>query len=154
MQEANVRVLDIRHTLPNLKALLLTLSSPYPPAPPSGSATYIGSQASSRATSHTFSIPQFTSPGSSMTRGGIDVTPASSVKRGGRDSPNSVSRLVGSVGTPSPLKAMERRSKSIRGSRKVVETDKGDEEDDIGEEGKVSVKDSEDRFSVISPFQS
>jgi hypothetical protein len=47
MQEANIRLVDIRHTLPNLKALLLTLSSPVAPAPRqpiSGpSSTYISS---------------------------------------------------------------------------------------------------------------
>lgn len=57
MQEASIRLVDIRHTLPNLKALLLTLSSPTPPParrPP---------PPSSRQTSQAYSIPHFTSPG-------------------------------------------------------------------------------------------
>lgn len=66
MQEANIRLVDRRHTLPNLKSLLLTLSSPTPPPPPphpagqassyppSGTTTYNNSRIGSRQASYTF----------------------------------------------------------------------------------------------------
>lgn len=76
MQEANIRLLELRHTLPNLKSLLLTLSSPVtppslPPLSVSGSSTYVNSRGSSRQTSRAWSIPpQNGSPSSSTGRDG------------------------------------------------------------------------------------
>jgi hypothetical protein len=76
MQEANLRSLDIRHTLPNLKALLLTLSSPVPLHPPAplprrngngnsisiqtglGYSNDYSSRDTSRQTSNAWSIPR------------------------------------------------------------------------------------------------
>jgi hypothetical protein len=67
MQEANIRLLDRRHTLPNLKSLLLTLSSPTPPPSStayrfgvasngslSGTTTNNNSRIGSRQTSYTY----------------------------------------------------------------------------------------------------
>jgi hypothetical protein len=55
MQEASIKMVDLRHTLPNLKALLLTLSSPIPP--PQRHFTNPNSRMTSRQTSHAYSIP-------------------------------------------------------------------------------------------------
>lgn len=70
MQEANIRLVDRRHTLPNLKSLLLTLSSPTPPAPApsyrtgpnssyptSGTTTFNNSRVGSRQASYNFHSP-------------------------------------------------------------------------------------------------
>jgi hypothetical protein len=56
MQEASIKMVDLRHTLPNLKALLLTLSSPIPP--PQRHFTNPNSRMTSRQTSHAYSIPR------------------------------------------------------------------------------------------------
>lgn len=59
MHEHDIRMLDMRHTLPNLKNLLLTMSSPDPPPPGPvtgpGWASGAGSRASSRQASYSFS---------------------------------------------------------------------------------------------------
>lgn len=66
MQEANIRLLDLRHTLPNLKTLLLTLSSPVPSTSLSSlssfpalsrSSTFVDSRTSSRQTSGAYPHP-------------------------------------------------------------------------------------------------
>lgn len=61
MHESDIRMLDLRHTLPNLKNLLLTLSSPEPPpsGPVSGPgwASGAASRASSRQPSSAWSLP-------------------------------------------------------------------------------------------------
>lgn len=67
MHEHDIRKLDLRHTLPNLKNLLLTLSSPDPPPPGPvtgpGWASGAGSHASSRQASWSFAHgPGFMSP--------------------------------------------------------------------------------------------
>ena len=54
-------MVDLRHTLPNLKALLLTLSSPTPP-PQRRHFSNPNSRMTSRQTSQAYSIPRF-SPG-------------------------------------------------------------------------------------------
>lgn len=83
MQDANIRLVDARHTLPNLKALLLTLSSPELPPPPtiptrksSGNSTYVNTRATTRQTSFQFPL--------AMTRGTSSV--GSSVGRSPRTS--------------------------------------------------------------------
>lgn len=118
MQESNIRLLDIRHTLPNLKMLLLTLSSPWPPATSSQSlsrtTTKIGSTfdmykygsasvTSSRQTSHTFTLsaPTGTGPGTPYTApssiGSVRASPQS-------DRGRAVSPLANaSKGLSSPL---------------------------------------------------
>ncbi|ORY25738.1 hypothetical protein BCR39DRAFT_590016 [Naematelia encephala] len=93
MQMANVRLLDLRHTLPNLKALLLTLSSPIPPPPrPLILLDSSVSRNSSRQTSRAWTMPP-SSPGSSSI--GIPDSPRSGIGIGGMG--------VGvGVNTPSP----------------------------------------------------
>lgn len=86
MQEASIRMVDLRHTLPNLKSLLLTLSSPTPPPQrrlPTSSA--FQSRMTSRQTSQAYSIPQF-SPGNTGGTGttlvsGYDSLEGSPMKR-------------------------------------------------------------------------
>jgi len=142
MQEANIRLLDLRHTLPNLKALLLTLSSPVPPPQlRSGSTTYVNSRTSSRQTSHAWSV--------TIPRG--LASPTSSA---GRDSPSSTRLGGGSAGTPSPLKVVGRRSRLSRAGSGITgeareESDEEDEEEleksEVGTEGSV------ERSLVTSP---
>lgn len=70
MQEASIRMVDLRHTLPNLKSLLLTLSSPIPPPQrrmPHNSHSAFTSRMTSRQTSQAYSIPQFSPSGTSTT---------------------------------------------------------------------------------------
>jgi hypothetical protein len=70
MQEASIRMVDLRHTLPNLKSLLLTLSSPIPPPQrriPQNPRSGFTSRMTSRQTSQAYSIPQFSSSGTSTT---------------------------------------------------------------------------------------
>ncbi|KAK8869985.1 hypothetical protein IAR55_000555 [Kwoniella newhampshirensis] len=96
MLEANIRLLDLRHTLPNLKNLLLTLSSPVLPSSSntvhssmwrsgSGTPIFINSRASSAA----------------WPKGSVGGSPASSVAGG------SPTKRVGNtgigLGMPSPL---------------------------------------------------
>lgn len=103
MQEANGRLLDLRHTLPNLKVLLLTLSSPsslpsqssFPAL--SRSTTLYDSRASSRQTSSSWPRPIMSPSGSY----------------------NSLSI----ANTPSPVKAKSRLRKSL-----LVRTDMEDDE--------------------------
>jgi hypothetical protein len=62
MYEADIRMLDLRHTLPNLKNILLNLSSPDPPPPGPvmgpGWASGAGSRASSRQPSASWTLHQ------------------------------------------------------------------------------------------------
>lgn len=63
MQEASIKMVDLRHTLPNLKALLLTLSSPVPP-PPRRHLSNPNSRMTSRQTSQAYSFQRYSlSPG-------------------------------------------------------------------------------------------
>lgn len=88
MQEANMRIIDVRHTLPNLKALLLTLSSPTLPPPlpvsvstaskSSGTSTYVNSRATSRQASHSFGQPWLRAgAGAGAGPGTLSVAPSS-----------------------------------------------------------------------------
>ncbi len=114
MQEANVRLLELRHTLPNLKSLLLTLSSPVPPPslpPPSipGSSTYMDSQASSRQASRAWSIPA------------LHGSPSSST---GRETP------LNGLDTPSPMRKVGRsRLSRPSAGRDVNVNDEGEGHD-------------------------
>lgn len=127
MQEASIRLLDLRHTLPNLKALLLTLSSPVPP--PSRKAT-----PTSRQTSAAYSLPNFSPARSAVA---LDGSPGSSTR-------------VGSATPGSPI-ALGRRSRLNRGL--TLDTDeKGDSSEDEDEgEGDTTELDSVDRSVVASP---
>lgn len=125
MQEPNIRLVDRRHTLPNLKALLLTLSSHVPPPPPphpsiiaaasagqrsssSGTSTQLSSRAASRQASYNWPASASTS-GSTVyyprKSGGVYSTPPSSV--GGDMDYMYVSGMSsGGKDTPTPLAAM------------------------------------------------
>ena len=114
MQEANIRLLDLRHTLPNLKILLLTLSSPIPPAPISTLSrisTFVDSRSSSRQTSRNWPSPYRDSPGSSAGR----QSPVGSRVGGGGGGVGGVAR------TPSPLTKAGRSG--LRTSLGVVKRD-------------------------------
>ncbi|KAL1411180.1 hypothetical protein Q8F55_002131 [Vanrija albida] len=78
MHEADVRMLDLRHTLPNLKSLLLTLSSPDmpPPGPVGGPgwASGAASRNSSRQASSSFT-PAFGRRGSTLRSTSITSLP-------------------------------------------------------------------------------
>jgi len=129
MQEANIRLIELRHTLPNLKSLLLTLSSPIaPPSRPSisGSSTYVNSRSSSRTWSH--SLPMHSpSPNSSV---------------GGRESP------AKGLDTPSPSRKVARKSMlsrltpddvaEPREREREPERESRDPEKDDGEENELS----------------
>lgn len=114
MQEANIRLLDLRHTLPNLKVLLLTLSSPMPPSISSSfpmlsrSTTYVDSRSSSRVTSGAYPRPFLMSPeGSHKTLSGFN--------------------------TPSPVKARSGLRRSLVVRTGVEEDEKSTaSEDDLG----------------------
>ena len=130
MQEANVRLLELRHTLPNLKALLLTLSSPAspPPLPPIfGSSAYVNSRSSSRA----WNFPRQSSASSTVD---------------GRDS------LVNGVNTPSPLRLVGRGSVSSRpsmGQLRETESEPLDPEKEEGQESELELPRS---VAAIRPF--
>ena len=63
MQEASIRMVDLRHTLPNLKSLLLALSSPMPP-PQRRHFSNPNSRMTSRQTSQAYSFQRYSlSPG-------------------------------------------------------------------------------------------
>ncbi|WVQ78077.1 hypothetical protein IAT38_000158 [Cryptococcus sp. DSM 104549] len=142
MQEANIRLLDLRQTLPNLKNLLLTLSSPVPPSPAptrahsarsrSGTTTNAASRASSGAWPH---------PGP----GGSSVGLGSPGSSAGRESPVSLSRVgaVGAVGTPSPLTKRVapggRRSMLSRGRKGEVNLASSESEESDVEQEKTQV---------------
>lgn len=130
MTETNIRLLDLRHTLPNLKNLLLTLSSDVMPPPARlsvTSSTYFDSRPTSRQTSNAWSLAQSTSPGSST----------------GRQSPVSDKRTTGLQlsNTPSPLTkasgSFVRRSRLSRPS--MPSGTRTDEAGGSDEEGSESV---------------
>jgi len=90
MQEANIRLIELRHTLPNLKSLLLTLSSPVPPGSfpsTSRSSTYVDSRASSRQASRAWSIPHQQGSPSSSSAGRETLN--------GLDTPSPLRKVVG-----------------------------------------------------------
>jgi hypothetical protein len=58
MQEASIKMVDLRHTLPNLKSLLLALSSPMPP-PPRRHLSNPSSRMTSRQTSQAYSFQRY-----------------------------------------------------------------------------------------------
>ena len=63
MQEASIKMVDLRHTLPNLKSLLLALSSPMPP-PQRRHLSNPNSRMTSRQTSQAYSFQRYSlSPG-------------------------------------------------------------------------------------------
>lgn len=63
MQEASIKMVDLRHTLPNLKSLLLALSSPMPPPQRRHLSNPI-SRMTSRQTSQAYSFQRYSlSPG-------------------------------------------------------------------------------------------
>ena len=98
-----MRLVELRHTLPNLKALLLTLSSPIPPPPlplNSGSSTYLDSRASSRQTSRAWSIPPNQDSPSSSTAGRASPDLTSPWKKPGTVRRSMLSRT--SMGHPVP----------------------------------------------------
>ena len=122
MQECNSRLLDLRHTLPNLKMLLLTLSSPQPALNPgyplSRFSTFVDSRGSSRVTSGAWPRP-FASPGSAGSSKG--------------DSPVNVGDMgkpyggLGVLGSPnSPVKRSGLRRNLV--SRDMDESDEEEEE--------------------------
>lgn len=147
MQEASIRLLDLRHTLPNLKALLLTLSSPTPP--PNRSSPF-GFTGYSRQTSAAYSIPHF-SPGASAS-----ASPSSTKVGSG---PGAGAGGAGSAGSgpASPLSRGVRRSRLGRTSLDPDPDPDGDEGTDTetGTETETEVDmdtASVERSSVISPY--
>ncbi|ORX39691.1 hypothetical protein BD324DRAFT_614626 [Kockovaella imperatae] len=117
MQESNIRAMDVRQTLPNLKSLLLTLSSPVSNSNQTlaSSMTIVNSNNSSRQTSYTFGNMTFGSPGSSVT---------------GRESPSS-SRVMFS-GQSALFRGHERRS-SLRPMVDLTRSLRGEDEDEDSE---------------------
>lgn len=120
MQECNSRLLDLRHTLPNLKMLLLTLSSPEPVVstyPLSRSFTFVDSRTSSRATSGAWPRP-FASPGSGVSsKGSSPVKPGTAALGYGS---------LGLLGSPSsPV-----RKSGLRRSLVSRDMDASDEDED------------------------
>jgi hypothetical protein len=125
MQDIGIRPVDMRHTLPNLKNLLLTLSSPaqHPTMHRSASAY---SAASSRQTSNTWSFLQTTRTGTPA-----PLSPVSSAMAMDHSSPSS-SRTK--VNTPSPLNShVERRSRIARQRRYAEEVALNSESESEGE---------------------
>lgn len=125
MQDANIRLLDLRQTLPNLKNLLLMLSSPvYTPTPRhqtsftgSGISTYGSLRKSSGAWLH----QRNNSVGLS--------SPSSSV---GKDSPLSISTR-GATGVVAAPSTPNKRGRSVR--RSMLSQNRMEREVDLGSTG-------------------
>jgi len=124
MQEANIRLLDLRHTLPNLKTLLLTLSSPVPSTSLSSlssfpalsrSSTFVDSRASSRQTSAAYPRPW--------------ASPRSVGSSNGEPSPGKPIGGVGGLGlgSPSPVKRSGLRRSLLSG-----DAGRADDEKSVG----------------------
>ena len=124
MQEANVRALDTRQTLPNLKSLFLALSSPSPHRMEalSRGTTYVNSTASSRTTSYNFG-------GSTLPSAITGMSPAGSSTAGKQSPPQSTRSTRSKVGiNGSPLAMGRSRMQAM----KFSVSDKADMEGEAG----------------------
>ncbi|WVR05005.1 hypothetical protein IAU60_002017 [Kwoniella sp. DSM 27419] len=126
VQETSIRLLDIRHTLPNLKNLLLTLSSP---SLPSSSSSSRPSYKSSAGTALGYGTPSHVVQSGPMTFWGSRTSSAAwpigrsvSVAHSHDGYPDSP------VGTPSPSKVNLRRAVLSRKEGAADELELGSEE--------------------------
>ncbi|WRT66935.1 uncharacterized protein IL334_003900 [Kwoniella shivajii] len=125
MSENNIRLLDLRHTLPNLKNLLLTLSSPNLPPPIS--------RMGSRAVSYRSGTPTLLNGGGigGWSRSSSAAWQSTLRSPGGSTIGDSPSKSA--LPSASPLRAIqhpsERRSESMKNEVELGSDDETDEED-------------------------
>ncbi|WWD15739.1 hypothetical protein CI109_100161 [Kwoniella shandongensis] len=138
MQEANIRLLDLRHTLPNLKNLLLTLSSP---VLPSSSHNVHSSMWRSTATTPTFMNSRASS--AAWPKGSMGtMSPASSV---GSPASLSTTRVGGmGTGTPSPIVKRGRGGRRSMLSRTASMGRRGNEEVELASDDESDLDNREE----------
>lgn len=149
MYESDIRLLDLRHTLPNLKNILLHLSSPDPPPPGPvtgpGWASGAGSRASSRQASATFNFAHL-----NMSRhSSLNLSSSANLRhlRSGSLASNASNVSLGSFGPP--LQGEGEGEASVEGASAVsvgpTESSEGGEKDGEAQEAGEAGEEREER---------